>query len=52
MGKEGVVFQMIDDGKSAEETKRIFWTKVGLFLAATAVVAGVMYYVFTASITT
>lgn len=42
---------MIDDSKS-EDTKKIFWYKVGLFLAASAAVAGVIYYVFTASITT
>jgi hypothetical protein len=46
------VFQMIDEGKTAAEAKKEFWTKVGLFLAATAAVAGVMYYVFTASLTT
>jgi hypothetical protein len=43
---------MIDEGKSAAETKRIFWFRVGLFLAASAAVAGVMYFVFTGSITT
>lgn len=43
---------MIDEGKSAEETKRLFWYKVGLFLAALAAVVGVMYFVFTGSITT
>jgi hypothetical protein len=51
MGKEGVVFQMIDEGRSPEEARKVFWTKVGLFLVATAAVAGLMYYVFTASLT-
>jgi hypothetical protein len=44
---------MIDeDNATREEKRRMFWYKVGLFLAASAAVAGVMYYVFTASITT
>ena len=52
-GREGVVFQMIDDNNATrEERKRIFWYKVGLFLAASAAVVGVMYFVFTGAITT
>jgi len=44
---------MIDENNATrEERKRIFWYKVGLFLAASAAVAGVMYFVFTGSITT
>ena len=44
---------MIDENNATrEEKRRIFWYKVGLFLAATAAVAGVVYYVFAASITT
>ncbi|MBI4165899.1 MAG: hypothetical protein HY508_09220 [Acidobacteria bacterium] len=46
------MFQMIDEVKSTQETRRLFWYKLGLFLAASAAVAGVMYLVFTGSITT
>lgn len=46
------MFQMIDESTSSEETKRLFLYKAGLFLAALAAVVGVMYFVFTGSITT
>lgn len=46
------MFQMINESSSSEEAKRLFWYKVGIFFAALAGVAGVMYYVFTGSITT
>ena len=47
------MFQMIDEDRGTrEERKRVFWYKVGLFLAVSAAVAGVMYFVFASSITT
>ena len=42
------MFQMIDENNATrEERKRIFWYKVGLFLAASAAVAGAAIAIIT-----
>ena len=46
------MFQMINENTSTEEARRLLLYKVGIFVAALAAVAGVMYFVFTGAITT
>ncbi len=38
------MFEMIDEGKSSPERRKIFLTKVVIFLVAVAMVAGVIYF--------
>lgn len=39
------MFQMIDEGKPSAEERKLFWYKVVIFIAALAVVGGVLYFV-------
>jgi hypothetical protein len=39
------MFQMIDEEKPTAEDRKIFWTKVGLFVVAIAAAAGLIYFV-------
>jgi hypothetical protein len=38
------MFQMIDEGRSSPEEKKLFWYKVGLFIVVAAAFAGVIYF--------
>lgn len=38
------MFEMIDEEKPSPERKKIFLTKVGFFLVAVVLVAGVIYF--------
>ena len=44
-GREGIMFQMIDESKVATpEDRKLFWYKVGLFLVVAAAFGGVIYF--------
>lgn len=44
-GREGIMFQMIDESKVATpEDKKLFWYKVGLFFVVAAAFGGVIYF--------
>ena len=49
--EEGVMFQMIDEGKPSPEDRKLFWYKVGAFIVALAAFGGVIYFFAFGSIT-
>ena len=43
-GEEGVMFQMIDEGESTAEDRKMFWVKLGAFVVAMLAFGGVIYF--------
>jgi hypothetical protein len=44
-GREGIMFQMIDETKVATaEDRKLLWYKIGLFLVVAAAFGGVIYF--------